>query len=157
MNLLHLFPLRQKQIMLLKGSTNVFFQTCHLTSQKLLNRQDNQSMHNSLPIPAKQDWWYHRTASVLKKIYQKGPIGVSKLRTLYGGKRNRGAEPEKFYRAGGNIVRKILQDLEKAGLAKQVQKGVHKGRIITPKGKSMVDKVAKRLYGQPRGNPEKKA
>ncbi|MFH1510660.1 MAG: 40S ribosomal protein S19, partial [Candidatus Woesearchaeota archaeon] len=86
------------------------------------------------------------------------PIGVSKLTTLYGGKKNKGVKPEHFYKAGGNIIRKILQGLEKAQLVKQVQIGVHKGRLVTPKGKSLVDKAAQRLInGQSRRNKEAKA
>jgi len=33
--------------------------------------------------------------------------------------------------------------MEKAGLVKAQEKGVHKGKIITPKGKSLMDKAAK--------------
>jgi small subunit ribosomal protein S19e len=104
--------------------------------------------------PAKDNWWYMRTASVLRNLYKKGPIGVSKLRTLYGGKKNRGVEPERFYKGSGNITRKILQQLEKAQLGRQVEKGVHKGRVITPKGRSLVDKVAQRLL-KPSSRPAK--
>jgi len=92
--------------------------------------------------PTQDDWWYVRAASVLRKIFALGPIGVSKLRTIYGGKKNRGARPERFYPASGNILRKILQQLEKAGLAKQTEKGVHKGRIVTPKGHAMLEAAA---------------
>lgn len=95
--------------------------------------------------PVDKDWWYLRAASVFRKIYLQGPIGVSKLRTLYGGKKNRGAKPEHFCKASGNILRKILQQLEKAGFAIQASKGGHRGRILTPKGKSLVDKAARRL------------
>src|SRR3989338_2512307 len=91
--------------------------------------------------PMKRDWWYMRTASVLKNLYKQGPIGVSKLRKKYGGKKNRGYKPERFYSASGNILRKILQQLEKAGFAKKAEKGVHKGRVITPKGMSFLDKI----------------
>jgi small subunit ribosomal protein S19e len=100
--------------------------------------------HKERP-PLNPDWWYVRAASVLRKIYLKGPIGVSKLRTLYGGKKDRGMKPEKFVRGSGNILRKALQQLEKAGLAKQVEKSLHKGRVITPKGKSLLDKTATQI------------
>ncbi|MFA5176485.1 MAG: 30S ribosomal protein S19e [Candidatus Nanoarchaeia archaeon] len=94
--------------------------------------------------PAKKDWWYHRTASLLRKLYiAQGPIGVSKLRKKYGHRKHRGFKPEKAYTGSGNVIRKILQQLDKAGFSKQVEKGVHKGRIITPKGKSFLDKLAK--------------
>ena len=103
-------------------------------------------MHKERP-PVNDDWWYVRTASVLRKIYRLGPIGVSKLRTGYGGNKNRGVKKEHFYKGSGNIVRKALQQLEKAGLIKFAEKGVHKGRIITPKGKSFLDKIAAQIQG----------
>lgn len=92
--------------------------------------------------PVREDWWYVRAASVLLKLNKYGPIGVSKLRTGYGSKKNRGVKPEKFFKGSGNIIRKILQQLEVAGLANQVQIGVHKGRILTAQGKKYVDGFA---------------
>lgn len=97
--------------------------------------------------PARQDWWYVRAASVLRKVRLKGPIGVSKLRTLYGGIKNRGYAPERFRKGSGSIIRKILQQLEKAELIKKDKKGLHKGRVITPKGIKLMDNVAKKLTG----------
>jgi small subunit ribosomal protein S19e len=95
--------------------------------------------------PTQENWWYLRSAAVLRAIYKLGPIGVSKLRTKYGGRKNRGYAPDKTFKGSGNILRKILQKLEIIGFAKQTQVGVHKGRIITPKGKSFIDKIATRL------------
>jgi small subunit ribosomal protein S19e len=97
--------------------------------------------HNMRP-PQNDNWWYIRSGSILRAVYKLGPIGVSKLRTKYGGRKNRGHKPDRTYKAGGNIIRKILQKLELVGLVKQAQVGVHKGRIITPKGESFVDKIA---------------
>ena len=99
-------------------------------------------VHRERP-PSKQDWWYQRSASILRKVFLQGPIGVSKLRTLYGGKRNAGMGSEHYARGSGNIVRKILQQLEKAGYIKQTQIGAHKGRIVTPQGASFLNKVSK--------------
>ncbi|MDD5253529.1 MAG: 30S ribosomal protein S19e [Candidatus Nanoarchaeia archaeon] len=93
--------------------------------------------------PEDPDWWYKRAASILRKIYMHGPIGVSKLKTKYGSKKNRGSKPEKFYKASGKIIRTILQQLEQQKLIETTAKGVHKGRIITPKGKSLLDKAGK--------------
>ena len=93
-------------------------------------------------VPSQDDWWHMRAASVLRLIALRGPIGVSKLRVKYGGKKNRGVKPERFRIASGNILRKILQQLEKAGLAKQAEAGVHKGRVITPAGQKLLDKAA---------------
>jgi len=92
--------------------------------------------------PVEKDWWYARSASILRKVYILGPIGVSKLRKKYGGKKNRGHKPERNYKGGGSIIRKALQQLEKDELIKQVEKGVHKGKIITPKGKKFLDKLS---------------
>ena len=100
--------------------------------------------HKERP-PVKADWWYTRSAAVLRKVYICGPVGVSKLRTKYGGKKNRGFQPEAVYKGSGSIIRKIMQQLEKAELVKKVEQGVKKGKIITPKGKSFLDKVAKQV------------
>ncbi len=99
-------------------------------------------VHKERP-PVDRSWYFTRAASVLRKIYLKGPIGVNKLRVQYGGKKNRGYKPEHFYPGSGKIIRTILQQLEKEGLIKQTQKDSHKGRIVTPKGKSFLDKLAK--------------
>jgi small subunit ribosomal protein S19e len=92
--------------------------------------------------PLSEDWWYFRAASILRKIYFHGPIGVAKLRTKYGSKKNRGVVPSKFVKASGKIIRVILQQLESAGYIKKESDSQHKGRKISPKGVSLVDKVA---------------
>lgn len=103
--------------------------------------------HKERP-PVKHDWWYIRAASIIRKIYLRGPVGVSKLRTLYGGKKNRGYKPEHFYRGSGNIIRKILQQLTKAGYVKESKKGIHKGRIITKEGKEFLNRIAAMVGGE---------
>src|SRR5574342_39438 len=92
--------------------------------------------------PVQKGWWHVRAASILRKIFILGPIGTHKLQTLYGGRKNEGMAPEHFYPGAGNNIRKILQQLEKAGLAKQTAKGVHKGRIVTSKGHAMLENTA---------------
>ena len=94
-------------------------------------------------LPESQDWWYIRAASILRTVARLGPIGTQKLRTKYGGKKDRGHKPERFVQASGSIIRTILQQLEKSGLVKQTEKGVHKGRVLTPKGVSFLDKLTK--------------
>ena len=94
-------------------------------------------------VPMEKDWWYKRAASVLRKVYVLGPVGTNKLKFKYGSKKNRGCRPEKFYPASGKIIRTMLQQLEGLGLISKEEKGVHKGRKITPKGKSFLDKLAK--------------
>jgi len=92
------------------------------------------------------DFWHKRAASILKQIYQKGIIGVSKLRTKYGSKKNRGSAPETFKKASGKIIRTILQQADKAGfteIAKEIKgvKGRKPGRKLTEKGKSFMEAV----------------
>jgi small subunit ribosomal protein S19e len=96
-------------------------------------------------VPSQQDWWYYRAASLLRKVAVRGPVGTEKLRTVYGKKKRRGHKPAIFRKTGGSAIRKVLQQLEKAGLVKQKDKGVKKGRIATPKGLSLLDAVAKEL------------
>jgi small subunit ribosomal protein S19e len=91
--------------------------------------------------PDNDDWWYIRCASVLRKIYVNGPVGVEKLRTAYGGRKNRGHKPEKFVKGSGNVIRTALQALEKAELVRRTESG----RIISPKGQSLVDNTAKEV------------
>lgn len=92
--------------------------------------------------PTDKDWWYVRAAAILRAVAVLGPIGVSKLRTKYGSKKRNGHKPAHFRKSSGSIIRKILQQLEKAGLIKFVEKDIHKGRVITGKGKSILDKAA---------------
>ena len=93
--------------------------------------------HRERP-PEQSDFWYVRSAAMLRKLYINGPVGVSRLRTNYGGRIRRGYKPAISRRSGGNIIRKILQQLEKAGFAEKA-KG---GRKITPKGQKFLDRIA---------------
>ncbi len=94
--------------------------------------------HRSKP-PDREDWWYVRAASILRKISVKGPIGVEHLRKEYGGRKNFGVMPNHFVKGSGSIQRKLLQQLERAGLVKIIP---GKGRTPTPQGQSLLDKVA---------------
>lgn len=91
--------------------------------------------------PQEEDWWYTRTASVLRRIYLDGPVGVGKLRTYYGGKKDRGHKPERFKKASGNIIRKVLQQLEEAGFIEKVKDSKKKGRVISDKGRKFIKDV----------------
>jgi len=96
--------------------------------------------HNERPAQ-QDDFWYMRAASILRVLYKNGPIGVSKLRTKYGGRKENGSKPAHFKKGGGSIIRKILQQLENEELVKKAGKG----RVLTEKGISMLDKKANEL------------
>jgi small subunit ribosomal protein S19e len=93
-------------------------------------------------VPQNPDWWYVRSASMLRKLYMNGPVGVSRLRKEYGGRKRRGVRPAHFAKAGGNIIRTILQQLEQAGL---VQKDGAKGRVVSGKGRSLLDAMSTQI------------
>lgn len=99
--------------------------------------------HRERP-PDQPDWWYERSASILRRVYEEGPLGVSRLRSRYGGRKVRGSSPEKFRKGGGKIVRTILQQLENAGLVRKVE---GRGRRITSKGTSTLTRLANRIKG----------
>lgn len=92
--------------------------------------------------PVDKNWWYIRVAAILRTVFVRGPIGVSKLRTKYGGKQNRGVRPEKFVKGSGNIIRKALQQLEIEALVAKSPNDKKKGRVIAPKGHSLLEKCA---------------
>lgn len=86
------------------------------------------------------DFWYKRAASIMRQAYTRGIIGVGRLRTRFGGRKNRGMRPAEFRPAGGKIIRKILQQAESAGLLEKA-KGSKAGRQLTAKGKSFMESV----------------
>ena len=106
-------------------------------------------------LPEDVDWWYMRSAAILRKVAQLGPVGTSKLRVKFGGRKNRGHKPGRFVAGSGSIIRKSLQQLESSGLIKQTEKGAHKGRILTPKGVSFLDKIAMQMIKESRATEKK--
>jgi small subunit ribosomal protein S19e len=85
-----------------------------------------------------KEFWYVRAASIMRKIYR-GPIGVNHLKKAYGGRDPGHMRLAHSARGSGAIIRRILQQLEKAGLVATAEK---KGRILTKEGRSLLDKVA---------------
>jgi len=95
--------------------------------------------------PAQKNFWHLRCASMLHKLYVGGSKGVSRLRTAYGcRKRGRKVASPRFAKGGGSILRKGLQQLEKAGLVRKAKEG---GRVLTSKGRAFLDSVAKEVKG----------
>ena len=89
--------------------------------------------------PVEKNWWYIRCASILRKIYINNIIGIEHLRSEYGGKKDRGSKPYKAASGSGSIIRRALQQLEKAGYVSKI-KG--KGRMLTSKGRSFLDNTS---------------
>ena len=89
--------------------------------------------------PFDNDFWYKRTASILRQIYIRKNIGVNRLKVRYGGKKNRGVKPSEFRKGSGKIIRTILQQAEKAGFVEKTEKP--KGRKLTEKGKKFLESI----------------
>jgi small subunit ribosomal protein S19e len=92
------------------------------------------------PVPT--DWWYTRSASVLRKVALTGPIGVTRLASEYGGKRDRGSAPYHARSGSRSISREVLQQLQGAGLLRTDK---NKGRRITAEGEKLLDRVSREL------------
>jgi small subunit ribosomal protein S19e len=95
-------------------------------------------LHTQRP-PQNPNWWFTRCSSILRKIYVKGPIGIERLRSQYGGRLDRGAKPEHARKGSGAIVRKALQQLQTAGLVKPQR---NEGRVVTSKGRQLLDRLS---------------
>jgi len=92
--------------------------------------------------PTQPDFWYLRAAAILRRIYISGPVGAQRLRTVFGTKRRRGHKPGHHRKAGGKIIRTMLQQLEAEGLIEKTEKP-KKGRIVSPKGRKFLDHFTK--------------
>ncbi len=95
--------------------------------------------------PIQDNWWFTRSASILRKLYIKGPMGTSRLAAEYGGFSDRGSKPNRAVKGSRNIVRRCMIQLEAAGLLVSVDK---KGRTISPAGQSLLDNTAKEVHDE---------
>ncbi len=87
------------------------------------------------------NFWYNRTASILRQIYLRGSVGVERLRTRYGNRKDRGKQPPHFAKGSGKILRLILQQGETAELLTKSTDVKVKGRILTEKGKKLLEGI----------------
>jgi len=94
-------------------------------------------VHKEMP-PEDPDWWYVRSAAVLRRVYVDGPLGVQRMRSFYGGKKNRGSRPNAFRKGSGSILRKALQQLEACKFILHDKTG----RRLSPEGHSFMDAMA---------------
>lgn len=99
------------------------------------------STHKQRPI-LDDDFWHKRAASILRQIYINKVVGVQRLRTRYGGRKDRGMKPPRFAKSGGKIIRTLMQQAEAAGLVEK-SAGKKAGRQLTQKGKELMEGIAK--------------
>ena len=101
-------------------------------------------VHKEMP-PEDPDWWFTRAAAVLRRVYVDGPLGVERMRSFYGGNKNRGSKPNAFRKGSGSILRKSLQQLEAAGLI------IHDktGRRVSAEGMKFLDNLSQEVKKNP--------
>ncbi|KAF4397613.1 hypothetical protein G4B88_027353 [Cannabis sativa] len=92
--------------------------------------------------PYDPDWYYIRAASVARKIYLRGGLGVGAFRRIYGGSKRNGSRPPHFCRSSGAVLRHILQQLANNNIVEVDPKG---GRKITSHGRRDLDQVSGRI------------
>jgi len=93
--------------------------------------------------PQDKNWWYTRCASLLRKVYIHGPIGLSELRSMYGGRKSVKYYPSHHRNGGGAVIRKALHQLEASDL---VKKHGDKGRIVTSQGRALLDRLSTEIF-----------
>ncbi len=93
--------------------------------------------------PEQEDFWSRRAASLLRKVAIDGPIGVERLRTVYGDATNGSTRyrvrPNHKRDGSGNVIRTALQQLEDAGY---VETSEGRGRTVTGEGRALLDDTA---------------
>ena len=95
--------------------------------------------------PQKPDWWHTRCASILRKIYLHGPMGINDLRKVYGGGKAVGYGNRNHKNAGGVIIRTAVQGLEKLGY---IEKVAGKGRVVSKSGMQKLDRLSTEILSQ---------
>ncbi|KAF2561591.1 hypothetical protein F2Q70_00018828 [Brassica cretica] len=92
--------------------------------------------------PYDPDWYYIRAASMARKVYLRGGLGVGAFRRIYGGSKRNGSLPPHFCKSSGGVARHILQQLQAMNIVDLDTKG---GRKITSSGERDLDQVAGRI------------
>ncbi|KAL8528433.1 hypothetical protein ACS0TY_006023 [Phlomoides rotata] len=92
--------------------------------------------------PYDPDWYYIRAASMARKIYLRGGLGVGAFRRIYGGSKRNGSRPPHFGKSSGSVARHILQQLQNMNIVEMEPSG---GRRITSNGRRDLDQVAGRI------------
>nr|VDD28400.1 unnamed protein product [Brassica oleracea] len=95
--------------------------------------------------PYDPDWYYIRAASMARKVYLRGGLGVGAFRRIYGGSKRNGSRPPHFCKSSGGVARHILQQLQTMNIVDLDTKG---GRKITSSGERDLDQVAGRIAAE---------
>ena len=105
--------------------------------------------------PTNPDWYYVRAASVARHIYLR-PAGVGALRKVYGGLKSNGTRPPHHALAGGNLLRKILNQLETLRVVERCPAGGRENggcRRISREGRRELDQIARQVVHENKNLP----
>eukprot|EP00920_Eleutheroschizon_duboscqi_P015759 GHVT01036932.1.p2 GENE.GHVT01036932.1~~GHVT01036932.1.p2 ORF type:complete len:160 (+),score=29.78 GHVT01036932.1:108-587(+) len=95
--------------------------------------------------PYDPDWLYVRAAAILRHLYIRPDCGVGGFRKVYGCKKRKSARygnaPGHTSKAGGKIIRYILQQFERMKLVEQ--DADRRGRRLTNEGQRELDTIAR--------------
>lgn len=97
--------------------------------------------------PLDPDYMYYRAAAICRKLYvtKSKNIGVGSLRSMFSKKQRRGCQPTKTFRAGGKIIRDLVQQLKNAKYVESLgakEDSTNYGLALTKTGRSELDKIA---------------
>eukprot|EP00475_Leptophrys_vorax_P038512 TRINITY_DN6810_c0_g1_i1.p1 TRINITY_DN6810_c0_g1~~TRINITY_DN6810_c0_g1_i1.p1 ORF type:complete len:148 (+),score=51.45 TRINITY_DN6810_c0_g1_i1:65-508(+) len=91
--------------------------------------------------PSNPDWFYVRAAAIARRIYVR-PSSVGGLSKTFGGRKRRGSRPNRHADASEGVIRRIIQQLDAAGITAIHENG---GRRITSAGQKELDTVAGKI------------
>ena len=106
--------------------------------------------HRERP-PSQDNWWFIRSAAILRKVGKLGPIGANHMAQHFGGPKDRGVKPNRAVAGSRNISRTIMQQLFNAGLIESKMNAagnVNHGKVLTAAGQSLLDSVAHEVRDQ---------
>jgi len=94
--------------------------------------------------PQDPDWYYVRSAAVLRRVYLRPFTGIGGLSKVFGSAYGK-SRPMHFRTAAKGVLRHVLQSLEKLGLLTKSDDG---GRVITKAARRDCDRVAMKVLGK---------
>ena len=90
--------------------------------------------------PYDADWYYIRAASMARKIYLRGTIGVGMFKRIYGGNGRRGVRGRRFNTSSGSVARTILRNLVNIGVLEEDEDTGMKS--LSREGQRDLDRIA---------------
>jgi len=93
--------------------------------------------------PQDPDWYFVRAASIARRVYLRGGVGVGEFARIYGGLKSNGARRPHYATAATGLIRHILAQLQELDLVSK--KKDRKGRFLTRNGQRELDTIAGQL------------